>query len=165
MYTSGSSGKPKGVCVRQSGVIRLVCGADYATFGPDTRILQISSLAFDASTYEIWGSLLNGGTCVLMPYAKPSLQQIEEVLRDSRIDSLFLTAALFADIAERRPTAFRGVKEVLTGGDVVSPAAARRVLTHSPGTHVIAVYGPTECTSLPPLTAIRLPSRWAAWFR
>ncbi len=147
MYTSGSTGIPKGVCIVQRGVLRLVCGAEYATFGPEIKILQNSPLSFDASTFEIWGSLLNGGTCVLMPHKKPSLRQMEDVLIQEEITTLFLTTALFVELAERAPYALRKVKELLTGGEAIPAAMVRRALTLNPELNLIACYGPTECTT------------------
>jgi len=147
MYMSGSTGEPKGVCIPQRGVSRLVRAADYASFGTGIRILQNSPLSFDASTYEIWGSLLNGGTCVLNPFAKPSLQDLEDILVTEGVTTLFLTTALFVELAERLPRAFRTVKEVLTGGEVIPPTSVKRLLSLNPGLSVVACYGPTECTT------------------
>src|SRR5258708_36519584 len=59
-FTSGSTGRPKGVCVPHRAVIRLVKGADYANFGAQEIFLQLAPVSFDASTFEIWGALLNG---------------------------------------------------------------------------------------------------------
>jgi len=65
MYTSGSTGMPKGVEIPHRGILRLVVGIDYADLGPDTRMLHCAPLGFDASTLEIWGPLLNGGRVVV----------------------------------------------------------------------------------------------------
>ncbi len=146
MYTSGSTGTPKGVIIPHRGVVHLV-HSRYASFGPEASILQIANLCFDAATFEIWGSLLHGGRCVLMPMEQPSLQQIADTLVDERISSLFLTATLFAALTDCIPQAFRTVKEVITGGDVTPTASVRRALFFNPGLHVINGYGPTECTT------------------
>jgi 2-polyprenyl-3-methyl-5-hydroxy-6-metoxy-1,4-benzoquinol methylase len=104
-------------------------------------------LSFDASTFEIWGSLLNGGTCVLMHHKRPSLAELEEVLVSESITTIFLTTALFVELVEKRPAAFRYIKEVLTGGEPIPPASVKGALNANPGLHVIACYGPTECTT------------------
>ncbi len=75
-YTSGSTGIPKGVAVTQRAVVRLVKNTDYATFSPDDVFLQFAPIAFDASTFEIWGCLLNGARLVIMPAAAPSLEEL-----------------------------------------------------------------------------------------
>jgi len=72
-YTSGSTGEPKGVAVVHRGVVRLVCGTDYARFGPDEVFLQAAPVSFDASTFEIWGALLNGGRLVVLAPQTPGL--------------------------------------------------------------------------------------------
>ena len=146
MYTSGTTGQPKGVCITREAIARLIRDARYARLGAGSVILQHSNLCFDASTFEIWGSLLTGGTCVLMPHARPSLQQFEQVVREHGVTTVFMTSALFRDLAERRPRALSGVAEVLTGGDVVAPSAVRQVLEANPGLEVVHMYGPTECT-------------------
>lgn len=146
IYTSGTTGQPKGVCITREAIARLIRDARYARLGAGSVILQHSNLCFDASTFEIWGSLLTGATCVLMPHARPSLQQYEQVIREHSVTAVFMTSALFRDLAERRPGALSGLRELLTGGDVVAPAAVRRVLEANPGLEVVHMYGPTECT-------------------
>src|SRR6185369_3577389 len=60
MYTSGSTGQPKGVSIPHRGVVRLVSGSRYASFGAEEIFLQLAPISFDASSFEIWGSLLHG---------------------------------------------------------------------------------------------------------
>src|SRR5690606_9834754 len=64
MFTSGSTGEPKGVAVPHLGVLRLAHNSNFASFGTHTRAALYSNPAFDASTLEIWCPLLNGGTVV-----------------------------------------------------------------------------------------------------
>jgi amino acid adenylation domain-containing protein len=147
MFTSGSTGEPKGVVVPHLAVLRLVQEQDFVTLGPDERILQAAPLAFDASTLEVWGALLNGGTLVLAPQEQPSLRALGETLRRGRITTLWLTAGLFHAMADERPGDFAGLRQLLTGGDVVSPASVARVLAVCPDLAVINGYGPTENTT------------------
>lgn len=146
MYTSGSTGQPKGVRIAREAIVRLAADHAYVTLGRDHVVLQHSNLCFDASTFEIWSALLNGATCVLMPHARPSLQQYEQVIAANGISTIFMTSALFHELAARRPQALAGVREVLTGGDVLSPAAVRQVMQMHPELTVVHMYGPTECT-------------------
>src|SRR6202020_911918 len=65
MYTSGSTGNPKGVLVPHRAVLRLVKNNSFASFSADEVFLQLAPLSFDASTFEIWGALLNGARLVI----------------------------------------------------------------------------------------------------
>ncbi|AGC45224.1 non-ribosomal peptide synthetase [Myxococcus stipitatus DSM 14675] len=145
MYTSGSTGKPKGVAVPQRGVVRLVKGAGYASFGSDEVWLQLAPVSFDASTLEVWGALLNGGKLVVYPAGEVSLEGVGEALRKHGVTSLWLTAALFEQMQAYEAEALRGVRQVLAGGDVLPMARVRERLRE--GGRLINGYGPTENTT------------------
>ena len=147
MYTSGSTGEPKGVRIAQRGILRLVRGANYVQLDGKSVLLQHSSLAFDAATFEIWGALLNGGTCLMMEPARPSLEQYGQAILHSGCTTAFITSALFHELASQAPMVFRGMSELLVGGDVISAQAVRKVLVANPGLVFVAVYGPTESTT------------------
>jgi amino acid adenylation domain-containing protein len=147
MYTSGSTGTPKGVAVSQSAVVRLVCDVTYARLDSNVRMLQHSPLSFDASTFEIWGSLLNGGACVLMPGTKQSMLEMEEFMLEKSISTTFMTTALARELVEARPRGFRTIRQLITGGEVIPPEMIRKILLNNPGIEVIVAYGPTECTT------------------
>jgi len=146
-YTSGSTGRPKGVCVPHRGVVRLVQGTDYAHFGPDETFLQFAPVAFDASTFEIWGALLNGARLVVFPAQLPSLAELGEFIRDHRITTLWLTAGLFHQMVDHQLDSLRDVRQLLAGGDVLSPAHVTRALERLDRTRLINGYGPTENTT------------------
>ncbi|MGW6055207.1 amino acid adenylation domain-containing protein [Streptomyces sp. NPDC055189] len=146
MFTSGSTGVPKGVAVRHADVRDLAfdgCWQD----GAHDRVLMHSPHAFDASTYEMWVPLLNGGTVVVAPPGMLDATVLERMVAEHGATGMFLTAALFNLIAEERPEAFAGVREVMAGGEALSPAPIRKVLDACPGIRVGNGYGPTETTT------------------
>jgi amino acid adenylation domain-containing protein len=146
-YTSGSTGKPKGVSVVHRGVVRLVRQTNYADFGPAETFLQLAPLAFDASTFEIWGSLLNGARLVLMTARQTSLGELAHAIRRHRVTTLWLTAGLFHLMVDHQLEALRSVRQLLAGGDVLSVSQVEKFLTTSGDAKLINGYGPTENTT------------------
>ena len=130
-YTSGSTGTPKGVTVPHRAVLRLVIGANYVALGPEDRTLHLSPISFDASTFEIWGALLHGGCCVLFPGRLPTARDLAPLIRSEGVTAMWLTAALFNAIVDDDPSALRGVRQVLTGGEALSVPHVRRALAHA----------------------------------
>ena len=147
MYTSGSTGRPKGVEVIHRGVVRLVKNADYCHLGPDEVILQLAPVSFDASTFEIWGSLLNGGRLVLYPGERPSLDNLGTLIREQGVTTLWLTAGLFHVMVDERLEDLGTLRQLLAGGDVLSPTHVKRCLEAHPHLRLINGYGPTENTT------------------
>ena len=146
-YTSGSTGRPKGVAVTQRGVIRLVRNTDFASLGPREVFLQFAPVAFDASTLEIWGPLLNGGQLVVMPAGTPTLDELGRVIREERVTTLWLTAGLFSAMVDERLDDLRGVRQLLAGGDVLPLPQVARFVRAVPSCRLINGYGPTENTT------------------
>jgi amino acid adenylation domain-containing protein/non-ribosomal peptide synthase protein (TIGR01720 family) len=147
LYTSGSTGAPKGVAVSHRSVLRLVRGADFAAMGPDQAWLQYSPIAFDLSTLEIWAPLLNGGRLVLFPGRIGSLDDLAAVISRHGVTSAWLTAGLFHEMVDGCLEGLRPLRQLLAGGDVVSAEHARRTLEALPGLVLIDGYGPTENTT------------------
>ena len=148
MYTSGSTGRPKGVEITHRGVVRLVAAADYADFGPERSFLLLSVLQFDASTFELWGPLLHGGRLVVLAERRPSIEELVSVIEAHGVDSLWLTAGLFEQVAEAADLSrLRGLRQLLAGGDTLNVRAVERVRRALPDTRLIDGYGPTENTT------------------
>jgi amino acid adenylation domain-containing protein len=163
MYTSGSTGQPKGVVIEHRSIARLVFGVEYATFGPDRVFLQLTSISFDVSTFEIWGALLHGGRLVVAPDGVPDFVELEQLLRDEEVNTLWLTTSLFNHWIEARPTSLGCVQQLLVGGEALSVRHMRLAREHlGSGVQLINGYGPTECTTF--ACCYRLPSEIpAAW--
>ncbi len=149
LYTSGSTGRPKGVAVPHRAVARLVRGADYAELGPEEVFLQLAPVPFDASTLEIWGPLLNGGRLALLAPGRASLEELGAAIARHGVTTLWLTAGLFHQMVEAQLGALLGVRQLLAGGDVLSPAHVARVLGAADGAERVLIngYGPTENTT------------------
>ncbi|HEX6037720.1 amino acid adenylation domain-containing protein, partial [Longimicrobium sp.] len=162
VYTSGSTGTPKGVAVPHRAVLRLARGGSWVRLGAEETVLQLAPIAFDASTFEIWGALLNGARLAVFPAGTPSLAELAAELERQRVTTLWLTAGLFHQLVDEHPAAFRHVRQLLAGGDVLSPAHVRRVLEAVPGLTVINGYGPTENTTFSATHAVRAPDEAGA---
>jgi amino acid adenylation domain-containing protein len=146
-YTSGSTGQPKGVQVVHRGVVRLIKGNDYAHLGTDEVCLQFAPLAFDASTFEIWGSLLNGGRLVIMTAGPATLAELGQAVKTHRVSVLWLTAGLFNLMVDEQLDNLRGLRQLLAGGDALSVSHVERFLHEAPDCTLINGYGPTENTT------------------
>ncbi len=146
MYTSGSTGAPKGVVAEQRSIIRLVRDTTYCRFGPEETWLHFAPLAFDASTLEIWGALLNGGRLVVAPQ-RASLADVGRLIVDAQVTAAWFTTGLFALMVEQQLGSLKGLRQLLSGGDVLSPRHVRMALEGLPGCTLINGYGPTENTT------------------
>ncbi len=156
-YTSGSTGRPKGICIPHRGVVRLVRDTNYLSYGPDLRVLELAPVSFDASTFELWGALCNGAELVVLRPGAPSIRELGEEIQRHRITSLYLTSALFNLMVDERVEAFRGVRHLLVGGDIISVPHAKKVLATHPGLTLINGYGPTETTTFASCGIVRKP--------
>jgi amino acid adenylation domain-containing protein len=148
MYTSGSTGQPKGTVVPHRAIVRLVVNTDYVDLRASDVVAQVSNASFDAATFEIWGALLNGAC--LVGIDKEVLLSTADLARElvrHGVTVMFITTALFHLHAQAQPSAFRGLRYLLTGGEVIDPQTMRRVLEAAPPDHLLNVYGPTETTT------------------
>ncbi|MEU5427466.1 non-ribosomal peptide synthetase [Streptomyces olivoreticuli] len=146
-YTSGSTGAPKGACVPHRAVLRLVQRNNFLTAGPDDAFLMFAPLAFDASTLEIWAPLLSGGRLAILPPGEPSLDELADAVVREGVTVLWLTAGLFHQMAEGPVARLTTVRQLLAGGDVLSPHHINATFAALPGIRVVNGYGPTENTT------------------
>ncbi|HEY0729728.1 MAG TPA: amino acid adenylation domain-containing protein, partial [Pyrinomonadaceae bacterium] len=148
MYTSGSTGQPKGVGVTHQAINRLVRNTDYVKFEESDRVAQTSNASFDVATFEIWGALLNGSRLVVLEKDTVlSPAELGRQLMDQQISVLFLTTALFHLMAQGRPEIFASLTYVIFGGDAADAQFVQRVLENGKPRHLVNGYGPTEGTS------------------
>jgi aspartate racemase len=147
MYTSGSTGVPKGVVIEQRSIIRLVCDPDYIKISPQDTFLQLAPTSFDASTLEIWGPLLNGARMVIMPPGTLTLKDIGRTIEQERVTTLWLTAGLFHSMVDEELPSLATVRNMLAGGDVLSQIHVQKFLEAHRSSTVINGYGPTEGTT------------------
>lgn len=144
-YTSGSTGIPKGVCVPHRGVGYL---ARMAPYDSQDVFLQLASLAFDSSVFEIWACLLNGGRLVLHPPWPPTPDGLARLVRDEDISVLLLPTGLFHRAVDGHLDSLSTVRHMIVGGDALSPGHAKRAWHALRSTTITNGYGVTESTCL-----------------
>jgi amino acid adenylation domain-containing protein len=145
-YTSGSTGMPKGVGVRHRGVVRLVQDGDYASLTSAETYLQLCSLRFDPSAFEIWGSLLNGARLVIYKPGTPALHELAECIEKEQITTLWMTTGLLHRMIDGHLASLGGLRQLLGGGEALSPVLINKVHSTYPDLLVVNGYGPTEDT-------------------
>jgi amino acid adenylation domain-containing protein len=149
LFTSGSTGKPKGVRIPHRGPYNYVVGQDYFPLNETTAFLHLAPLSFDASMQEIWGSILNGGTCVVFPHdAAPTRDTLESATREAGVNTIFLTATLFNNVFASDRAFKAGIKIAMTGGEAASVQHFRLAALALPDARLFNGYGPTECSAM-----------------
>lgn len=147
MYTSGSTGNPKGTCTTHANIVRVVKDTNYIAITEQDVLLQLSNYAFDGSTFDIFGALLNGAKLVLADAETVSdMNRLSELLTAEKVTVFFVTTALFNVIVEQYIDAVAHVRKILFGGERASVSHVHKAFrTLGPG-KLIHVYGPTETT-------------------
>ncbi len=148
MYTSGSTGIPKGIAIPHRGIVRLVSNTNYVDLNPSDVVAQVSNSSFDAITFELWGALLNG--CRVVGIAKEtalSPRDLGREIREQGITTMFLTTALFNQLAREAPEAMGTLRHMLFGGQAADVQSVRHAIRSSPPQRLLNVYGPTENTT------------------
>lgn len=157
MYTSGSTGQPKGTMVEHQSISRLVKNPNYITFNRADKVAQASNCSFDAATFEIFGALLNGASlCFIEPEVLLAPERLEYVLKQEFITTLFITTALFNQMSVENPAGFSSLKYLLFGGEKVNIDAVNRIVKSGKPAHLVHVYGPTENTTFSTYYEIRV---------
>ncbi|WP_371798033.1 non-ribosomal peptide synthase/polyketide synthase [Streptomyces albidoflavus] len=156
MFTSGSTGEPKGIGITHRDIVDLA-GDRCWQFPGTARGMFAAPHTFDGSTVEVWVRLLTGGTLIVTPPGRTDAARLRSLVADHGLTHAHLTAGLFRVIAEEDPAAFAGVHDVLTGADIVPKEAVRRVLEAAPGITVRSSYGPTEATVIATQIALTDP--------
>lgn len=147
-HTSGSTGAPKAVQVTHANILNLVKGRSSIALAPTDIVAQVSNYAFDAFSYELWGSLTNGASLVLVPQQSLlDFAELKRLIDRHGITVLFMTTALFNRVASENPACVASLQRLLFGGEQCSTSAVRQFLASQPDTTLIHVYGPTECTT------------------
>ncbi|MFE4972939.1 non-ribosomal peptide synthetase [Kitasatospora sp. NPDC056651] len=147
MFTSGTTGVPKAVGVTHRGVTGLALGAESLRLGPGDGVLLHSTLAFDASTFEIWSPLLAGARITAADHHPLALHELAALLALPEVTTAWLTAPLFRLMATHHGPALGSLRTLVTGGDTVPADTARSFTAAHPATRLVNGYGPTENTT------------------
>ncbi|BDU16073.1 polyketide synthase [Lysobacter auxotrophicus] len=146
LFTSGSTGVPKGVEIRHRSLVRRLRGVDYVTLDAQTRLLHQAPLGFDISGLELWGALFNGGTVVVHDELAPTAARLRETIARHGANAAIMSAALFNAVVDEDATIFAGMRELIVGGEALSVEHIRRMQAVAPQLQLHNGYGPTECT-------------------
>lgn len=153
-YTSGSTGTPKGVSINPKGIARLTENTDYMNVSSKDKILQISSLAFDLSTFDIWMAINNG--CQLIMFNKNEISKFDSVINKYNISIILTTPSILNYLIDYEENSIKKIKNILVGGEVISYKHINRLLPHFG--EIIHIYGPTEATTF--VTTYNIESKY-----
>jgi amino acid adenylation domain-containing protein/non-ribosomal peptide synthase protein (TIGR01720 family) len=147
MYTSGTTGQPKGIAVAQRNIIKLVYEVGEIAIQKSDRVLQWSNYSFDGSVYDIYSSLLKGATlCLIKDSIAFDAVELSSIIQREKITVCFMTTALFNTFIDVDPAAFKGLRKLLFGGEKVSANHVQKAFSILGAGKIIHVYGPTETT-------------------
>ncbi|MER8072291.1 amino acid adenylation domain-containing protein [Streptomyces sp. NPDC094034] len=145
-FTSGTTGRPKAVLSPHRATARLFQTNSFARFAADTVMPLAAPVPWDAFSLELWSVLLNGGTSLLIDEPYVSGHSLRAAVSGHGTDTVWLTSSLFNMLMDEDPGAFRGLRQIMVGGERLSPGHVRRLLRDSPSTLLLNGYGPVEST-------------------
>ncbi len=149
MYTSGTTGNPKGVMIGHGNVIRLVRPCLAPPLNSESILLSTGSISFDATTIEYFGTLLNGAKLILVKQdVQLNLDRLAEAIQANNVNSIFMTASWFNQVVENKVSLFETINQMMVGGDIVSPTHVQKLFDNYPTIKIVNGYGPTENTTL-----------------
>ncbi|WP_162262942.1 non-ribosomal peptide synthetase [Legionella erythra] len=146
-FTSGTTGLPKGIICTHRGIIRLIFNQNYISLSSKSISLNSATLAFDAATFEIWGPLLHGGTCILLDESILTSNKLANIIKNENINTFFITTALFNSLVDIDVNCFDGLKKILIGGEILSLNHVRKLYLNNDDIVAVNIYGPTENTT------------------
>lgn len=145
-YTSGSTGKPKGVLVPHRGIVRLVKNTSWVEITEKDRFLQAANIIFDATTFEVWGPLLNGACLCIYPYKKLHADEMGEFLKKEGITHALFSVKFFNLMVDNEIESLKGLRYLFSVGEAMSVKHAKKAFLMLKKTKVCNGYGPTENT-------------------
>ncbi len=154
LYTSGTTGKPKGCMIPHRAVARLIRDTNYIKIQATDIFAQIANPAYDILTFEVWGALLNGARLHIIPFSELlSPSNFSEILKTEKISILIISTPILNLVIKNCPEGLDGIKYLIFGGEKANPEIIqillkRKIKHHLHHLNIINGYGPAENTAI-----------------